>query len=124
VGGDEIRVEFDMSPHVWVGDRDCAGKVSIYRGPILLAFDPRFNDVDPENVPETDLRTLNLTRTDWMGSLEPWLLVKTEWEGGSVVLCDFASAGMTGTTYRSWLPARGMEPVGFNRASAIWNRRP
>jgi hypothetical protein len=34
--GDTICIEFDMSLHYWVGERECAGKVSIYRGPLLL----------------------------------------------------------------------------------------
>jgi hypothetical protein len=28
-----------MSPHFWVGERECAGKTSIYRGPLLLVLE-------------------------------------------------------------------------------------
>jgi len=36
---DRVDIELDMSPHFWVGEREYAGKTSIYRGPILLAYD-------------------------------------------------------------------------------------
>jgi hypothetical protein len=35
--GDKVEMDLDMSPHVWAGERECAGLASIYRGPILLA---------------------------------------------------------------------------------------
>jgi hypothetical protein len=34
--GDQVVVHLDMSPRYWVGERESAGKSSIYRGPILL----------------------------------------------------------------------------------------
>lgn len=36
--GDVLRVRFDFSLHAWLGEREQAGKVSLYRGPILLAL--------------------------------------------------------------------------------------
>ena len=38
--GDLIEIDLDMSPHYWAGEREYAGKASIYRGPILLAYNP------------------------------------------------------------------------------------
>ncbi|MCW3097044.1 MAG: hypBA [Chthonomonadaceae bacterium] len=37
--GDVVRIGLDMSPHFWVGERECAGKTSIYRGPLLLVLE-------------------------------------------------------------------------------------
>jgi len=36
--GDRVELELDFSPHFWAGERECGGKVSVYRGPILLAW--------------------------------------------------------------------------------------
>ena len=41
--GDRITLDLDLSLHYWVGEHDYAGRSSIYRGPILLAYDPRLN---------------------------------------------------------------------------------
>ena len=37
---DEVTIKLDMTPHAWAGDRECADKVSLYRGPLLLAHEP------------------------------------------------------------------------------------
>ena len=41
--GDRVDIALDMSSHFWVGRKRCQGKVSMYRGPILMTYDPRFN---------------------------------------------------------------------------------
>jgi len=43
-------------PWTWVcgsgpGERECEGKGSLFRGPLLLAYDPRFDSLDPRNLP-------------------------------------------------------------------------
>ncbi len=42
--GDELHLNLDMSLHYWPGEKRCAGKASVYRGPILLTNE------SPENV--------------------------------------------------------------------------
>jgi DUF1680 family protein len=39
--GDTIHIDLDMSLHYWLGENECEGKTSIYRGPILLAYTRR-----------------------------------------------------------------------------------
>ena len=83
--------------------------VSVYRGPILLAYDPRFNPdlgcpATPPPLPAT--AALKLTPCDWPQWLKPWMLFRAPAaDGGEVTLCDFASAGQAGgQPYTSWLP--------------------
>jgi hypothetical protein len=38
--GDTVQIDLDLSLHYWVGQRQCAGKASIYRGPLLLVHQP------------------------------------------------------------------------------------
>ncbi|HTE17733.1 MAG TPA: beta-L-arabinofuranosidase domain-containing protein, partial [Armatimonadota bacterium] len=101
--GDRITLEFDMGLRHVAGDREALGKVSLYRGPLLLAYDPRDNELDEEQLPPLDLQRLGQSK-----SLEPtadgWALIEIPGSGGRTVrLRDFASAGSTGTRYRSWL---------------------
>ncbi len=122
--GDEVTLDLDMSLHFWRGGGQCKGLTSVYRGPVLLACDLRHNrDLpvrqagpyggDPHHpgaglstpVPRLDARTLKLKRARWSDWLPPFLLFETlDARGRMVRLCDFASAGETGTPYRSWLP--------------------
>lgn len=38
-----MDIALDMSSHFWVGRKRCQGKVSMCRGPILMSYDPRYN---------------------------------------------------------------------------------
>jgi DUF1680 family protein len=118
--GDIVELEFDFSLHYWRGERECAGKVSIYRGPILLTYDRRFNEMDPDQVPALDAATMGerkVTTADW---LPPMVLL--EFTGGAqrpLRLCDFASAGMGGSPYRSWLEVKGVIETPFARNNPL-----
>ncbi len=105
--GDTIRIRFDFSLHAWLGEREQAGKVSLYRGPVLLAYDQRFNAMDPDEVPTLSLSNLHYVeeqKKEWLSPL--FLLRFATTDGRAIRLCDFASAGAAGTVYRSWLPVR------------------
>ena len=106
--GDRVEIRFDFRPHRWVGERECHGLVSLYRGPILLTYDRRFNDFDPDDVPALDARDLRLRRATWKGGgPAPELLVSCRGSRGRrLLLCDFASAGEGGSPYRTWLTVR------------------
>ena len=84
--------------------------VSIYRGPVLLAYDARFNDTDfkPESIPLLAEPSLKLL-PGWenVPSDNPLILVEgKDAKGKPVRYCDFASAGATGNYYQSWVPVR------------------
>jgi DUF1680 family protein len=111
-GGDRVTLDFDFRLRVIPGERDALGRVSIYRGPLLLAADQRDNDFDANAIPRLDLRRIAdakdapLRPQDKRGSLDPWLLLDLPGQDGKRIrLCDFASAGVLGTRYFSWLPA-------------------
>jgi DUF1680 family protein len=120
--GDIVDIEFDFSLHFWAGERECANKVSIYRGPILLTYDRRFNEM--EDVPALDASALSgklVPPGDW---LPPMLLVEfTASNGRTVRLCDFASAGVGGSPYRSWLEVKGVAKTDFSRTNPLRTSR-
>lgn len=115
--GDVIKLAFDMTPRVVPGAREAAGKVSVYRGPILLAADQRFNSFDevplmnPAAFAKLQLEAPARTSNAW-SILDPLLVVRAAGATGETIrLCDFASAGATGTRYQSWLPVTNAPPA-------------
>ena len=139
--GDTITLDLDMSLHLWVGERDCKGLTSVYRGPVLLTYDNRYNlpiaeekpesirhydDWKPQNdtvleVPELDARALKNRPSEWEDWIPPWMLFEFGTsDGRKVRLCDFGSAGEAGTPYRSWLPVRNLPGPGtFSRQNPL-----
>ena len=123
--GDIIEINLDMSPHYWVGERDFAGKTSVYHGPILLAFDPVHNEVDPAEIPEIDATTLSFEAGQTTRQIQPWMILTAEASDGTqVALCDFASAGAYGNHYRTWLPLQNISPLAFSLDKPVWANRP
>jgi hypothetical protein len=81
---------------------------SIYRGPLLLAYDAALNGGDDAARSGFDAQDMKLepatTERKW---LAPQLLLHLRnRDGQDVRLCDFASAGLSGSRYRTWLPLR------------------
>ena len=120
--GDTIRIDVDMDPHFRAGRRGDSEPVtaaekldspdvyptSIYRGPLLLAYDTAFNGGDTAWRAGFDAKTMAFEPgqcpRDW---LAPQLLLRTQnIDGTPVQLCDFASAGLSGSPCRSRLPVR------------------
>lgn len=105
-GTEEICINFDMTPHFWHGERNLAGHVSVYAGPILLTLDQRFDAAGYKSNTPMDVASIKLERVASSNTLfpQPYLLVKaTDKSGNVLTLCDFASAGQTGTLYTTWL---------------------
>jgi DUF1680 family protein len=114
--GDRIDITFDFALQYWVGERECEGKVSIYRGPILLTYDPRFDTLDSDELPALDARGLEGEVVDLDGELSPMLLMEFQApDGRTLRLCDFGSAGSEGSPYRSWLKVDSCQKTDFSR---------
>ena len=123
--GDIVEINFDMSPHYWVGERNLAGKTSVYHGPILLAFDPVYNESDPASIPRMDAKTLSFEVGQTTRQIQPWMILTTKASDGTqVALCDFASAGAYGNYYRTWLPLQNIAPLAFSPDWPVWANRP
>jgi len=118
--GDVLKLQLDLSPHFWVGERELEGKTSIYRGPILLTYDRYFNTMDPDNIPTLDANNISVEPIPWSGWIQPFMLFKVKAKNGQdVYLCDFASAGVSGTPYRSWLTVEGVSPTPFSQQNPM-----
>ena len=107
-GSEAVVFQFPMTLRSMEGQREQAGKVSVYRGPLLLAWDQHDNGYDEFRIPRLtpeDLRAATLAEPPPAGlsGAAPWLLVELPCAGRPVRLRDFATAGMNGTRYRSWL---------------------
>lgn len=117
--GDAVLLNIKLPTRTWVGDGAAAGKVSIYRGPILLAFDQRHNPFDRDGIPELDFKNLESSPV-WIGEDRFPPMTLREFQGAEGVplrLCDFATAGALGTEYVSWLPVRNAPPPPFHAES-------
>ncbi|NQT15122.1 MAG: glycoside hydrolase family 127 protein, partial [Planctomycetes bacterium] len=116
--GDRLKLRFDMPLRYVSGDLQQYGRVSLYRGPILLALDDRFtphNDepttIDVSKLDRAELVSVDEAIAKTAGRCPPWLVVDLPaGDGKTVRLIDFASAGATGGEYRTWLPASGTRP--------------
>jgi hypothetical protein len=62
-------------------------------------------------VPALEAGGLTLESTGWDGWHPPQILLEGKTPQGRLIrLCDFASAGATGTLYRTWLPVTQAAP--------------
>jgi DUF1680 family protein len=114
--GDTIELSLDFSPRFWAGERERAGLASLYRGPILMTYDRRFNTLDARDLPVLDARACDGKRIVTTGTLQPIVLCEYgSADGQKIRLCDFASAGADGSPYRSWLKVNHAGIVPFRR---------
>jgi hypothetical protein len=117
--GDTINLSLDMSPRYWAGELARQGRAAIYRGPILLAFDPKYNAMDTDSIPPLDAGQLDSVAVTALARFQPIVLRKLRAaDGRDVVLCDFATAGAHGTDYVAWLPVANAAPA------PVWLKRP
>jgi len=103
-----VTFDFPMKLRAMPGQREQAGKVSLFRGPLLLAWDQADNNHDEFLIPRLAPDKLDAAVTAnappvGLTRCAPWLLMEVPTPRGPVRLRDFATAGMSGTRYRSWL---------------------
>lgn len=101
--GFSADIKLDMRPHLLQGGGTLQGRTSVYLGPVLLAADERFGPLPDEALDCSSLSLQSISQPD-AGPDAPALLLKIkDAKGQEVTVCDFASAGATGTAYTSWL---------------------
>ncbi|MEO6184073.1 MAG: beta-L-arabinofuranosidase domain-containing protein [Verrucomicrobiota bacterium] len=121
---DKLELAFEMPVRFVPGANEAAGTVSLFRGPLLLAYDQAQNSFDEDAIPPVALTKLaearlvetKLRREETSAATgavsEPWLAIDLPTaDSRSLRLVDFASAGASGTRYRSWLSASNPPPA-------------
>ena len=123
--GDRVEIKLDMSEHYWTGEKQCHGYVSMYRGPILMTYDRRFNDLDPDDLPTLDCHSLKGLLVKCKDRIKPIMLREyKDAHGNKLRLCDFGSAGEGGTPYKSWLSIHGVPQGAFSRSNPLRSVHP
>ena len=122
--GDVIELNLDMRLRAMRGDGNVEFKTSLFKGPLLLAFDQKHNRVEPADMPALDFNTLSLEPAKCDAQFQPIVLYKARaTDGSDVYLTDYATAGAHGTAYRSWMPVLNAPPVDFMLISPRDNAR-
>ena len=123
--GDSVKIAFNMAPHFLAGDAHVKNRGSVYLGPLLMAYDQQLNDFEPEQIPELDAAAFSIAPTD-PGRMyfKPMVTIQvTPASGPPVKLCDFATAGSSGTYYQTWLPMKNLAPSFFELSSPRTGKR-
>lgn len=121
--GDTVEIIFDMRPYYWSGEREKQGLASIYRGPILLAYDPAYN-TGTEDELLFDAEQMELSLVKRQNGFLPLLVRCRNIYGKEIILCDFRSAGFYGNCYQSWLRVKHVEPAEFSEQNPMRSFRP
>lgn len=120
---DILELTLDMSLRYWVGGprptnaiservtgAGAVGKISIYHGPVLLAYDPRYDRYDPAHLPSVTQSDIPPVALPIPHPIDPLLQVQIPLIRSTITLCDFASAGAAISPY----------PVGRPDINKFW----
>ena len=118
------ELELDMSFHYWKGEKECKNRVSVYRGPVLLTYDRRLNEMDPKEIPSLDAKGLRGKLIEGEGWLQTVVEMEFKGEGEKKIrLCDFASAGEGGTPYVTWLRVKNVAGTPYSAENPLRSGR-
>ena len=102
-------VNGDMTPPFANSDGQALGRIAVYHGPLLLAYDARFDSYPVQGLPAIDPAKPATRMQTGTSAWDPLLLIRfPTTDGRTLTLCDFASAGI-----RPWVPSRSWR---FSRA--------
>ncbi|PWM98497.1 MAG: hypothetical protein DBX37_06675, partial [Massilioclostridium sp.] len=124
--GDTLELNLDIAVHYWVGEKNFAGKTSVYYGPILLAYDTNYNFLPASGatLQTSDLENMKVVDGSEEGC---WLFAETKTINGiPVKLVDFASCGQDKSNYETWLNINHtMDYIPYVQGgNPIWNNTP
>jgi uncharacterized protein len=116
--GDAVQIDLDMSLHYWVGERECAGKSSIYRGPLLLVH-------ESPSRPVFDAATIDGKLVAPSHATRPVVALEClTVDGTKVRLRDYGTASEDGAPYFSWLEVRNLTAAPFSPTNPLRCTRP
>jgi len=111
---DLVKINLDMSVRGLRGDKYARFLTSLYKGPLLLAYDQKHNTLERHELPDLDYNNIELRPAKTDAWHQPIVLFETTgMDGRTFYLTDFATAGAHGTAYRSWLPIPNAPPAPF-----------
>lgn len=99
--GDVIRLDMDMSLHIWKGEEGFSGMASLYYGPLLLTSSQPGKDLDFTCADRIKAEPANAEESGG------WLRFTLPGRDGPVTLYDFATGSHRGA-YTSWLRLNGL----------------
>ncbi len=109
--GDTIRLELDFTPRLIKGDIRVQNQSSLIVGPLVLAYDQKWNAHEVQEIQNLEIMTLKLIDNPFMNlKYPPMVCYEIRDESGHLYyLGDFGMAGVYGTYYQSWLPVKSKQ---------------
>ena len=107
--GDKVDISFTLPIKILDGNISYSGKISLQRGPQILAFDQELNKVEAKNVriSENSLQLESAPKTilpaNWVGTQVYQVNAQVNGVLEKIYLVPYADAGQTGNVIATWL---------------------